>query len=350
MQVSEKLKRQQQSKIAKDEDDSYEVSDGSTNAAIAYLHIFYVAATLLCLYHMDIKEMSCSPLAVANFPPESSNVDIFMELLSGMVVNPAVTIDIDNSTWSASKLSIISGVALLRVLTGSNGSHRARITPLVLERRGWGACDDNLSHISLILGLSESFGGDDQRNNCVRRLCQTKKRKRESDCFNSDHVAHMETNLDDISGENLAFAIELLLQNGAIDAWVTPIVMKKGRPAHTLHCLCDDKNSYDDWGINETINSLLKLIFLHTSTLGIRIYRKIPRAKLDRSLASVATPFTDTSRNGLVDIKVSRFQNGHVVRKKAEFDHCREIAVEAGVAIKVVADEAMKVYDKQYGI
>ena len=53
-----------------------------------------------------------------------------------------------------------------------------------------------------------------------------------------DQVTHMEANLDDTTGEILAHAIELLLKHGAVDAWASPIVMKKGRPAHTLHCLC----------------------------------------------------------------------------------------------------------------
>ena len=62
-------------------------------------------------------------------------------------------------------------------------------------------------------------------------------------------------------------------------------------------------------------------------------------------MVTVTTPFTNTSRKGRVDVKISRFKNGLVVRKKAEFDHCKEIAIEKGVGIKVVADEAIKAYD-----
>ena len=174
---------------------------------------------------------------------------------------------------------------------------------------------------------------------------------REDSLFYSDHVAHLETNLDDISGENLAFAIELLLKHGAIDAWAAPIVMKKGRPAHTLHCLCkdigDNGDIDDNCTRNTTLNSLIELIFVHTSTLGIRIYRRIPRAKLDRSIVKSTTSFVNTSRKGMVDIKVSRFKNGRIVTKKAEFDHCKEIAVEAGVPIKVVAGQAVESYESK---
>ena len=52
-------------------------------------------------------------------------------------------------------------------------------------------------------------------------------------------VVHLETNVDDATGETIAHTITALLEAGAHDAWVTPIVMKKGRPAYTVSALCD---------------------------------------------------------------------------------------------------------------
>ncbi len=52
-------------------------------------------------------------------------------------------------------------------------------------------------------------------------------------------VALLESNLDDATGEQLALAVTALLDGGALDAWITPVVMKKGRPGHTVHVLCD---------------------------------------------------------------------------------------------------------------
>ena len=52
-------------------------------------------------------------------------------------------------------------------------------------------------------------------------------------------VVHLETNVDDATGETIAHTITALLDAGAHDAWVTPIVMKKGRPAYTVSALCD---------------------------------------------------------------------------------------------------------------
>jgi len=325
--------------------------DGSATTKEAYSHIFCVIATLLCFDSMGVREVSCSPLPMMCCPSDSLGDDTLMELLFGMALNSGVTINVDGGMRSASTLSTAIGISLLRVLTGVSGSQRSRITPIVLQKRGLGTDDKNTNLVSVVVGFEDGNSGSDGSRPSAR-ISQPKTNAPKSPLFKTDCVAHFETNLDDMSGENLAFAIELLLQNGAIDAWIAPIVMKKGRPAHTLHCLCIDNecngdNYNDDDDDNETINSLLELIFLHTSTLGVRIHRKIPRAKLERSISSVVTPFINSSRNGCVDVKVSRFKNGQIVRKKAEFDHCREISLEAGVGIQIVACEAIKAYDKQ---
>jgi uncharacterized protein (TIGR00299 family) protein len=56
-------------------------------------------------------------------------------------------------------------------------------------------------------------------------------------------VTVLEANLDDATGEQLAVAVAALVDRGALDAWVTPVVMKKGRPGHTVHALCDPANA-----------------------------------------------------------------------------------------------------------
>ena len=165
-----------------------------------------------------------------------------------------------------------------------------------------------------------------------------------SDLWMNDTIIHMETNLDDTTGESLAFVISLLLDSGAIDAFVTPIVMKKGRPAHTLHCLCKDETSDG----SATVKRLLELIFRHTTTLGIRIYNDMTRAKLRRSMVTVQTPFHNTARKGKVDVKVSSFKTGEVIAAKAEFDHCMEIAMETGTPLSSVSDQALTVVRKQF--
>ena len=70
----------------------------------------------------------------------------------------------------------------------------------------------------------------------------------------------VEANVDDVTGEVLAHTIAELLRAGAHDAWATPIVMKKGRPAHTLHALCDDA----------AFATVCEVLIAETGTLGVR--------------------------------------------------------------------------------
>jgi Protein of unknown function DUF111 len=76
----------------------------------------------------------------------------------------------------------------------------------------------------------------------------------------AETVEVLETNLDDVSGETLGYVISRALAIGALDAWVTPAVMKKGRPAHVLHVLTRPEDT----------PALRELIFAETGTLGIR--------------------------------------------------------------------------------
>ena len=72
----------------------------------------------------------------------------------------------------------------------------------------------------------------------------------------------IETNVDDVTPEVLAYTIEQLLEVGAHDAWITPIVMKKGRPAHTVHALCDES----------VRDRVMEVLVSETGTLGIRAH------------------------------------------------------------------------------
>ncbi|KAL3798360.1 hypothetical protein HJC23_005013 [Cyclotella cryptica] len=163
--------------------------------------------------------------------------------------------------------------------------------------------------------------------------------------WNTNVLTHVEANIDDATPELLAHAIDLLLQNGAIDAWINPIVMKKGRPAHTLNCTfpsqsCPTSSIIEDDIDSTTENRLLNIIFKHTTTLGIRIQRNILRASLMRRFVEVQLPYTDNSLDGKVNVKISFLKDGEVTSVKAEFDQCKVVSVESGVPLKVVSAAA----------
>lgn len=136
-------------------------------------------------------------------------------------------------------------------------------------------------------------------------------------------VTELACNIDDMSAEAVAFACEQLLKNGALDVWTTPAVMKKGRPAVILGVLCE----------NEIKEKILRLIFRHTSTIGVREY-ETKRYTLERESRVVNTPY------GEVGIKTS---SGYGCKKsKFEYDDLARIADENGLSITQVIEEINK--------
>jgi len=136
----------------------------------------------------------------------------------------------------------------------------------------------------------------------------------------------IETNIDDMSPELLAYTQEILMAAGAADAWFTPIQMKKGRPATMLSVLCQEALE----------SSLVALLLRETSTLGVRV-RDVARYEAQREV------FEFASSLGPAAVKVKRLP-GEPPRVAPEYEVCRRIAQERGMALsevyRVVAAEA----------
>ncbi len=136
----------------------------------------------------------------------------------------------------------------------------------------------------------------------------------------------LEANIDDMSGELLALLPDTLLDAGALDAWLTPIIMKKGRPAHVVSALCDREN----------VSFIERAIFTHSSTLGVR-RREVERTALERSWVTVETKW------GNIRIKLGLLA-GEVVNAAPEIEDCIKAAKQAGVAVKEVYQAATGSY------
>ena len=136
----------------------------------------------------------------------------------------------------------------------------------------------------------------------------------------------LEANLDDLSPQLIAAALESVLLAGALDAWVLPATMKKGRPGHLFSALAGD-------GQRAAVEAE---IFRQTSTLGVRATR-IERRILDRELVEVETAY------GKVRIKVGRL-SGAVVNAAPEFEDCRQAAERHHVALKEVMAAALSAF------
>lgn len=139
----------------------------------------------------------------------------------------------------------------------------------------------------------------------------------------SEDLALLETNLDDISSQVLGFVMERSLELGALDCWFTPIQMKKNRPATMLSVLCSiDKKE-----------PIAEMLYSETTTLGIR-FVNIERNSLPRETVVVVTEF------GSVDVKVARYGD-KIVNVMPEYDHVRALALQKGVAFRVVHAAAL---------
>lgn len=139
----------------------------------------------------------------------------------------------------------------------------------------------------------------------------------------SDDMWVLETNIDDMDPRVWPTVLAALLGAGAADAWLVPIVMKKGRPAHTLCVLTSDAE-------RETLRDN---IFALTSTIGIREV-PVSRVALDRDWRAVAL------HGGEVRIKVA-LRAGRIVHATPEFDDAAALARTRDVPVRQVLDEAI---------
>jgi len=133
-----------------------------------------------------------------------------------------------------------------------------------------------------------------------------------------DEVTLIETNIDDMNPQFYAPLLEKLLASGALDAWLTPIIMKKGRPAITVAALAAPEHA----------EALAALIIEQTTTLGVRL-TSTERRKAAREFATVATPW------GEVRTKLKRWR-GTIVAAVPEYDDCATLALATGLPIATI--------------
>lgn len=134
----------------------------------------------------------------------------------------------------------------------------------------------------------------------------------------------LECNIDDMNPEILPYVLERLLEAGARDAWLQPVIMKKGRPAHMLKALCQEQLQ----------QKLQEIIFMETTTLGIRSY-PVTRIALERRWREADTPW------GSVRVKEGLL-HGQVINSVPEFEDCKRVARESGQPLKTVETAALR--------
>jgi pyridinium-3,5-bisthiocarboxylic acid mononucleotide nickel chelatase len=139
----------------------------------------------------------------------------------------------------------------------------------------------------------------------------------------TDEVVVLEATIDDMSPQLYEHVLERLLAAGARDAFLVPVVMKKSRPATMLRVLAAPADR----------DRLAGIVFAETSTIGLR-YTTWGRLVLPREERTVETPY------GPVRVKLARAPDG-TVNVAPEFEDCRRLAIERGVALKIVHQAAL---------
>jgi uncharacterized protein (TIGR00299 family) protein len=142
-----------------------------------------------------------------------------------------------------------------------------------------------------------------------------------------NHV--VECNIDDLDPRVLPVVIDRLLESGALDAYVTPLVMKKGRPGHLLTAVAPD----------QAVETVVDVILRETSSLGCRTY-PVTKYHLQRRMETVETPW------GPVPVKVA-LAGDEVLRRVPEFEACAELARSAGVPVRDVLAAAGGTRDEE---
>jgi uncharacterized protein (TIGR00299 family) protein len=196
------------------------------------------------------------------------------------------------------ELTTPTGAAILAELIGSFGP----LPSMQIESIGAGAGTMDL----------------EDRPNLLRIFIGSSPQDSTSVGISSDTVVELETNLDDITGEQIGFAIEQLWSAGALDVFTTGIQMKKNRPGTLLSVLASPDQA----------TRIEQVLFQHTGTLGIRKTLK-QRSILRRRHIQVDTPW------GKVDCKMVIHPDGSF-GFSPEYESCREIALKHGLKLSEV--------------
>ena len=192
-----------------------------------------------------------------------------------------------------------TGAALLTSL----GSEFGKMPPMKVERIGYGAGKDDLPHpnlLRLIIGTPAVTSGKEM-------------------------VTVIETNIDDMNPQFYDYLMERLLGMEVQEVFLTPILMKKNRPATLLTVICP----------YEKLSSIIEFLLNETTTLGLR-WREEERSCADRENLVLDT------RYGKVRFKLAKWQ-GRVVNLSPEYEDCKRLALKKGISLKEVFEEAKKV-------
>ena len=201
------------------------------------------------------------------------------------------------------ELTTPTGAAILATVAEGYGE----LPPMHIEAVGYGAGERGLEFPNVLRVL-------------IGEAADAKLESTDADGASREVV--LETNVDDLNPELYAYVLERLFDEGAQDAWLTPILMKKGRPAVAISVLCSARQQ----------DAMRELLYRETGTLGVRA-SVVDKRMLERTVLDVTTAW------GSVRVKVG-FLDGRALTLSPEYEDCARAARASGVAVRKIYEEA----------
>ncbi|MFH1080822.1 MAG: nickel pincer cofactor biosynthesis protein LarC [Pseudomonadota bacterium] len=161
---------------------------------------------------------------------------------------------------------------------------------------------------------------DTDRPNVLRVFLGEQPDRSSAEDIETEDAFLIECNIDDMNPELYDDVMDSLFQKGALDVFLTPVIMKKSRPAIKISILCGDRER----------QAVEEILWLKTSTFGLRTQR-VSKAILKRDFSIRATKY------GAITMK-NAYLRGKKIKSKPEYEDCRKLAGEKGVSVKAIYD------------
>jgi len=191
----------------------------------------------------------------------------------------------------------------------------------------------SLSSFPLMIPIKIGYGSGSKKFKEAPNILRIVKGEIEDNSY-IDLIYVLETNLDDVSGEIIGYAIERLMNEGAKDACVIPMFTKKNRPGYILKVISDEKH----------VNKLISIIMNETGTLGVRVQPCIRHLAL-RNKTIVKIKLNQNIEEK-ISLKISRNKENEIIQIKPEYEEAKKIASKTNMPLKNVYFKAIKEAEK----
>lgn len=271
-----------------------------------------IAGAVIGLRLLGIATLHASPIPASTGMSSSShgkNASMAPATMA-IVKNHPIPVRISTMAPPAGESITPTGAAIIASLAQFKPSN------ITIESVGYGAGTRNTDSPPNVVGLWIGQSNDDTP--LIEKTATAIGVNAQSD------VVLIESNLDDMTGEEIGHAIQVLFDAGALDVWTTPIQMKKSRPGTILSAMASQEN----------LQQIADTFFTHTSTLGVRV-RRIDRLIADREVIAVKTDY------GTIRVKLRKI-DGTITQIAPEYDDCATIASDLGIPISQVMNDARR--------